>query len=140
MTSFQEGCGRHRLVTGNDQRGDVNMTLQQLKCLLVMSEVLISRRRQISCISVSRGLSYAISELEKELGCHFLIGKVITRHDKILRKLLAHVKQIFATLHDGKANCLKCLTLRQERSILVIYTALALICSADAGNFLRRTR
>ena len=81
------------------------MTLQQLKCLLVMSEVLHFTKAANQLHISQPSLSYAISELEKELGVPFFDRQGNnTIMTKYCEGFLPYVKQIFATLNDGKAN------------------------------------
>jgi DNA-binding transcriptional LysR family regulator len=86
------------------------MTLQQLKYLLVMSEVLNFTKAADQLHISQPSLSYAISELEKELGV-----QLFDRHGnhtfmtKYCDDFLPYVKQIFTTLHDGKASLSKLL-------------------------------
>jgi DNA-binding transcriptional LysR family regulator len=81
------------------------MTLQQLKCLLVMSEVLHFTKAANQLYISQPSLSYAIAELEKELGVPLFERQGNhTCMTKYCESFLPYVKQIFATLNDGKAH------------------------------------
>jgi DNA-binding transcriptional LysR family regulator len=81
------------------------MTLQQLKCLLVMSEVLHFTKAANQLYISQPSLSYAISELEKELGVPLFERRGNnTFMTKYCESFLPYVKQIFSTLHDGKTH------------------------------------
>lgn len=81
------------------------MTLQQLKCLLVMAEVLHYTKAANQLYISQPTLSYALSELEKELGVPLFERKgnhtCITKYGE---SFLPYVKQIFETLDEATAH------------------------------------
>ncbi|WP_319244560.1 LysR family transcriptional regulator [uncultured Propionivibrio sp.] len=81
------------------------MTLQQLKCFLAMAEVLHYTKAANQLYISQPSLSYAISELEKELGVPFFERQgnhtLITKYGE---SFLPYVKQIFSTLNEAKAH------------------------------------
>lgn len=81
------------------------MTLQQLKCFLAMAEVLHYTKAANQLYISQPSLSYAISELEKELGVPFFERQgnhtFITKYGE---SFLPYVKQIFSTLNEAKAH------------------------------------
>lgn len=81
------------------------MTLQQLKCFLAMAEVLHYTKAANQLYISQPSLSYAISELEKELGVPFFERQgnhtVMTKYGE---SFLPYVKQIFATLNEAKSH------------------------------------
>ena len=84
------------------------MTLQQLRCLLVMSEVLHFTKAANQLYITQPSLSHAISELEKELGVPlFERHGNRTRMTKYCEAFLPYIKQIFDTLNDGKIHLSK---------------------------------
>lgn len=81
------------------------MTLQQLKCFLVMVEVLHYTKAANQLYISQPTLSYALSELEKELGVPLFEKKgnrtCITKYGE---SFTPYVKQIFSTLEDATAR------------------------------------
>ena len=81
------------------------MTLQQLKCLLVMAEVLHYTKAANQLFISQPSLSYAISELEKELGVPLFERKgnrtCITKYGE---KFLPYVKKIFSTINEATVH------------------------------------
>ena len=81
------------------------MTLQQLKCFLVMAEVLHYTKAANQLYISQPSLSYAISELEKELGVPLFERQgnhtLITKYGESFRP---YVEQIFSTLNEAKAH------------------------------------
>lgn len=81
------------------------MTLQQLKCFLAMAEVLHYTKAANQLYISQPSLSYAISELEKELGVPFFERQgnhtVMTKYGE---SFLPYVKQIFSTLNEAKSH------------------------------------
>lgn len=81
------------------------MTLQQLKCFLVMAEVLHYTKAANQLYISQPTLSYALSELEKELGVPLFERKgnrtCITKYGE---SFMPYVKQIFSTLDEATAR------------------------------------
>lgn len=81
------------------------MTLQQLKCFLVMAEVLHYTKAANQLYISQPSLSYALSELEKELGVPLFERKgnhtCITKYGE---NFVPYVKQIFSTLDEATAR------------------------------------
>jgi DNA-binding transcriptional LysR family regulator len=81
------------------------MTLQQLKCLLVMADVLHFTKAANQLYISQPSLSYAISELEKELGVPLFERKGNQTCMTIYAEsFLPYVKQVFATLDEAKSH------------------------------------
>ena len=81
------------------------MTLQQLKCLLVMAEVLHYTKAANQLYISQPSLSYAISELEKELGVPLFERKGNrTCMTKYGESFLPYVRKIFGTLDEATAH------------------------------------
>jgi DNA-binding transcriptional LysR family regulator len=81
------------------------MTLQQLKYFLVMAEVRHYTKAANQVFISQPSLSYAISELEKELDVTFFERRgnriLMTRYGE---EFLPYVKRIFATLDEAKTH------------------------------------
>lgn len=81
------------------------MTLQQLRCFLIMAEVLHYTKAANQLYISQPSLSYALSELEKELGVPLFERKgnrtCITKYGE---SFMPYVKQIFSTLDDATAR------------------------------------
>jgi DNA-binding transcriptional LysR family regulator len=81
------------------------MTLQQLKCLCVMAEVLHYTKSANQLYISQPSLSYAISELEKELGVPLFERKGNhTCMTKYGESFLPYARHIFATLDEATAH------------------------------------